>query len=362
LLFLLALVVAVAFWTWWAEDNPREERQLRVVLHEQLQHWFPEAMTPDNDGWHGLALRLVAGSSKGMRVVLVHGLDEPGSIWHDIIPVLDAAGFEVWEFRYPNDQGIDRSVNYLAERWGDLPADRPAVLIGHSMGGLVIREFVSRWRHPVGMPARIAGAPVRGAILVGTPNQGSEWARLRIWLELREQLLHERDRRFSLFAALRDGTGAAKIDLRPGSDYLNALNALAWPTSVPIRLIGGTLLEPPPAMTESLATIGSEAPSVELKEMLTAWWSGIGENLGDGVVTLTSLSLPQAPPPILVQASHRGLLLRRLLDDPEPPAIAPILRTLDEWSDHQETSRQPGATSNTPSGASRTQSIQNEED
>ncbi len=332
LLALLTLISAVALWTWWAEDHPQEERELRVVVHDQLLAWFPDAMTPNNDGWHGLALRIAAPASKKPRIVLVHGLDEPGSIWHDLIPVLDTAGFEVWEFRYPNDQGIDRSVAYLAEHWPTLPADRPAIFVGHSMGGLVIRDFVSRWRHPVAGSAQVAGAPILGAVLIGTPNQGSEWARLRIWLELRDQLLEERDRRFSLFAALRDGTGEAKIDLRPGSDYLTALNAVPWPTTIPIQLIGGVLLEPPLAMTQSVAEMSQSAPTLELREKFATWWSGIGEGLGDGVVTLASLSLPNTPPPLMMQASHRGMLLRLLPNDPEPPAIRPLLQTLEGWS------------------------------
>lgn len=332
LLALLTLTILISLWIWWAENHPQEERQLRVVVHDQLQTWFPDAMDPNNDGWHGLALRIAAASSKRPRIVLVHGLDEPGSIWHDLIPVLADARFEIWEFRYPNDQGIDRSVAYLAEHWPKLPASRPVILIGHSMGGLVIRDFVSRWRHPVDAPPQVEGAPVIGVTLIGTPNQGSEWARLRIWLELRDQLLDERDRRFSLFAALRDGTGEAKIDLRPGSNYLTTLNATPWPKTVPIQLIGGELLEPSLAMTKSMAALSQSAPTVELQKTFASWWSEISEGLGDGVVTLASLSLPNASAPLVIQASHRGMLLRPLPNSPEPLAIGPLLRTLEEWS------------------------------
>ncbi len=179
---------------------------------------------------------------------------------------------------------------------------------------------------------------MRGVILVGTPNQGSEWARLRLWLELHDQLLDARDRRYSLFAALRDGTDEAKIDLRPGSDFLKALNARAWPESVPIRLIGGVMLEPSPTIADGVAAITKELPFAELESMLASWWSEIGEGLGDGVVSLNSLGLPEAPPPILVQASHRGMLMRFLPNDREPPAIAPILGILNEWSDPNERS------------------------
>ena len=328
---LLTLVTAVALWSWWAESHPRHERRLRVLVHEQLDHWFPGQMAPV-DGWHGVHRRTPPAASPWPRVLLVHGLDEPGSIWDDLTPALAKAGFEVWEFRYPNDQGIDRSADYLASQWGTVPADRPVVLIGHSMGGLVARDFVTRLRHPVGAPPRVEGPAIAGVILVGTPNQGSEWARLRVWLELRDHFPTGQGRRFSLFAALRDGTGEAKIDLRPGSDFLVALNARTWPVRVPVLVIEGRLLTDGADLSVGLQAVAEEVHSAELSQRLTDWWSDLGEALGDGVVSLDSARLPGGPPPLVFDASHRGLLLRQLPGAGEPPAIAPILSTLALWS------------------------------
>ena len=331
-LTLLAAAAIVAGWTWWAEGHPGDERQLRQLVRDRLTTWFPEQMSPD-DGWHGLHQRAVPVSADEPVVVLIHGLDDPGTIWDDLAPALQDAGFEVWELHYPNDQGIDRSADFLAAHWSELSDDRPTVLIGHSMGGLVARDFVTRWRHPVGAPARVLGPPVRGVILVGTPNHGSEWARLRIWMELRDQFSTAAQRRFSLFAALRDGAGEAKIDLRPGSEFLEDLNARPWPASVPILSIGGQLMTPPTDLSAGLLAACAETGSAELERRLHAWWTGIGNGLGDGVVTLDSLRLPGAPPPIIVHASHRGMLHRLLPGDSEPPAIAPILATLNGWRD-----------------------------
>jgi pimeloyl-ACP methyl ester carboxylesterase len=265
-------------------------------------------------------------------VVLVHGLDEPGGIWDDLAPALEEAGFEVWEFRYPNDQGIDRSTDLLAKHWPQLEPGRPVVLVGHSMGGLVVRDFVSRLRHPAGAAPAVGGPAVAGVILAGTPNQGSEWARLRVWLEIRDKLAPGTNRRFPLFAALRDGTGAAKIDLRPGSAFLRELDKRPWPARVPVRIIGGVLLEPPASMTASLESIGDELVSTELAGALHAWWSDIGDGLGDGVVPVESLPFDAAPPPILVPASHRGMLARFFASDPEPPAIAHIVDIASGWA------------------------------
>lgn len=352
-----ALILAfAALWTLWAELYPSEERALRTLVHDQLDDWFPELMSPTADG-HGLSLRLPAAPLTGMtadasgskasehpRVLLIHGLDEPGIIWDDLAPAAAEAGFEVWELRYPNDQGIDRSTTFLAEHWATLPDDRPVILVGHSMGGLLAREFVTRWRHPVGKPAKVEGAPIGGVIMVGTPNQGSAWARLRIWLELREHFEDAQQRRFSLFAGLRDGLGEAKIDLRPGSEFLQVLNARPWPDSVPRFIIGARLVEPaeqppnqpldslPDQIRAGLDAAAAEVGSEALGEQLSAWLEGLGAGLGDGAVSVESLRLEGAPEPVIVKGAHRTMLRRLFADDSTPPAIAPIIEQLKDWT------------------------------
>ena len=322
---LLAALAVTALWTWWAESHPRQERRLRVLVHEHLGKWFPEEMAPA-DGWHGLYPRAGATSGDAGPVLLIHGLDEPGSIWDDLVPALQAAGHAVWELRYPNDQGIDRSAEFLAAHWSELPPERPVAIIGHSMGGLVARDFVSRlWR--AGMP----GPGVAGVILVGTPNGGSDWARLRVWLELRDHFPNSAGRRFSLFAALRDGAGEAKIDLRPDSDFLRALNARPWPEGVPIVAIAGRLVAPPAGLAAGLAKAAAEAGSPALERALSGWWTALGEDLGDGVVSLASAGVPGGPAPLVVDGSHRGMIARLLPGDPEPPAIALVLAALGNW-------------------------------
>jgi pimeloyl-ACP methyl ester carboxylesterase len=298
---LAALALAATLWTAWTELRPEAERALRVELQDRLERSLPEALQASGRYYGVFQASHPAGAARPVGVLLVHGLDEPGTIWNDLVPALTSAGFASWEFRYPNDQGIDRSADLLVESWSGLPADLPMILIGHSMGGLVVRDFVSRWRYPATGPQSLRGAAVAGVILVGTPNQGSDWARLRFWLEPRDQLAAAMDQRFSLLAGLHDGTGAAKIDLRPGSRFLEDLNSRPWPGSIPIRIIGGMLV--------------SSAPAV-----------------GDGVVSVDSLALDGAPPPTLVAASHRGMLKRLFENAGEPPAIPQILELLEAAS------------------------------
>jgi pimeloyl-ACP methyl ester carboxylesterase len=294
------VLLAVLLWSSWASRHPDRERELRVQLQERLEDRYPAAMQPRADRYGVFRGTDPAAASRPVRILLVHGLDEPGSIWADLLPALGAAGFDSWEFRYPNDQGIDRSADLLAAAWPELPSDLPVVLLGHSMGGLVIRDFVSRWRHPVDTLPQVEGPPVPGIILVGSPNQGSDWARLRVLLEPRDQLAAGRQSGFSPLAGLQDGTGAAKIDLLRGSRFLTELNARPWPQAVQVRVIGGLLTPSAPA-------------------------------LGDGVVATDSLAIAGAPPPIMVAASHRGMLTRLFESDGEPPAIPVILTVLEEF-------------------------------
>jgi pimeloyl-ACP methyl ester carboxylesterase len=326
---LVALSVLTLAWTWWAGEHPRADRQLRGLISHQLHAWFPTAMAPD-DGWHGLYRRDPPGPPQAPPVLLIHGLDEPGDIWDDLAPALTQVGFAVWEFRYPNDQGIDRSTAYLAQHWSALPLDQPLVLIGHSMGGLVAREFVSRWRHPVGTRPGVEGAPVGGVILVGTPNQGSEWARLRIWLELRDHLASQRPGPLDPLAGLRDGLGEAKIDLLPGSDFLKELNARPWPASMRVFIVAGRLIGPPGERLADFKAAAVAAGVDDLVQELADLDAQLGEGLGDGLVSLESARL-SAVEPRVVNASHRGLIRRLFPDNPEPPAIALILATLRQW-------------------------------
>lgn len=298
-LLLWGLVLLAPFFTWvfWSETHPSAEREVRLHMHEWLEVQFPEQMSLD-DGWHGMHTKHTAEAPQPIGVVLIHGLDEPGNIWQDLLPQLQDLDLNVWEFHYPNDHAIDFSASYLAEQWSSLPKDIHLVLIGHSMGGLVAREFVSKYRHPVTEPKSVDGASVKSIILVGTPNKGSEWARMRGLLELRDHLTLNNERHLDAFSGLRDGTGAAKLDLRPESEFLEALNQRPWPSQVEINIIAGKLLD-------------------------------LDDMIGDGVVPLDSALLSEeADTSIVLDASHRGLLVRLLPSQETPPAIPIILEHL----------------------------------
>jgi pimeloyl-ACP methyl ester carboxylesterase len=329
LLFWLSGLVS---WITWAESDPEAERALRTAMREQLAVLFPDGMAVV-EGEFGWRMRSVGGadlseSSKSLGIVLLHGLDEPGDIWDDVVPALEAPNRRIVEFRYPNDQPVALSADLLAENWARFPAaeDDEVVIIGHSMGGLVARDFVTRYAASNSLEQ---GPAIKAVILVGTPNHGSEWARFRMWLELRDHFGkgEAQDYHQWLFAGLRDGAGEAKVDLRPGSAFLQELNARPWPEETPLRLIGGLLL--PEEATERAQLDGLIAP--QLQKAWKDWWQVSQDGIGDGVVTVESLTLPDAAPPIILPASHRGLLRRSFIESGHPPAIPVIQEWISEW-------------------------------
>ncbi|MCC5863870.1 MAG: alpha/beta fold hydrolase [Wenzhouxiangella sp.] len=328
----VALVLALVWlaWTLWTEQAPEQERELRILVQEQLETWFPEAMTLPDELLGFIPRSEQFDDSQPPDVIMLHGLDEPGGIFDELAEALDAAGINGWEFRYPNDQAIDMSADLLAEHWPTLPEGNPVVLVGHSMGGLVIRDFVTRHLHGHEAGEDIEGPMVAGVIMVGTPNQGSDWVRLRAWLELREHFADISEGRFSLFAGLRDGTGAAKIDLRPDSAFLEDLNRRPWPAAIPTRIIGGLLTEPSDEALDSIAAL-KETLNLDFSREIERWWADGGEQIGDGVVPVESLALPESPEPDILPASHRGLLVTLPMSEGKPPAINPVIEQARLW-------------------------------
>jgi pimeloyl-ACP methyl ester carboxylesterase len=86
------------------------------------------------------------------RIVLVHGAFAGAWCWEPVLPGLRAAGHEVEALDLPGS-GEDRTpvaevtLEAYAQRVGDvLAAGPPAVLVGHSMGGMVVTQAAAH--HP----------------------------------------------------------------------------------------------------------------------------------------------------------------------------------------------------------------------
>ena len=84
------------------------------------------------------------------RIVLVHGAFSGAWVWEPVLPGLREAGHTVETFDLPG-QGSDQTpieqvdLDAYARRTCEvLAAGEPAVLVGHSMGGMVITQAAAR--------------------------------------------------------------------------------------------------------------------------------------------------------------------------------------------------------------------------
>lgn len=250
----------------------------------------------------------------GVRRValLVHGLDEPGGIWDQLAPALADAGFVVARFEYPNDQPIARSAAMLGIALRELAARGVAEvdLVGHSMGGLISYDAVTR----PDFAADVQPLRVVRLITLGTPYAGSAWARHRWIAEWREQasrfVHHRNDEQGE--ALPTEIKGAAGADLLPGSAYLRELAERPRPSGLAHTAVVGRVF----------TSSGSLGPVSTL--IVPA-----NDMLGDGVVSVDSAKAFHIPDTVELNASHRGML-RTLVpgSDASPPAIPIVLDRL----------------------------------
>jgi len=278
-------------------------------------------------------------------VLLVHGLDDPGDIWADLLPALRDAGLHAAVFEYPNDQATARSADLLRESLRLLGAagTRRVDLVCHSMGGLVALDCLTRAPEHESPPL----PEVRRLITVGTPMGGSPWAKVRAMAEVREHALRWLDAPGwdprSLLGSLRDGLGEAGADLMPGSPFLESLHARPLPEAPRLTVIAGRLTSEQRTDTAWLASSWLARRllgQAEARRLADETRRAI-DSLGDGVVPLDSALRLDAPDTVLLEASHRGLVrllpgeqrVREALEgapQPVPPAIPVILDRLRE--------------------------------
>jgi len=267
-------------------------------------------------------------------VVLIHGLDDPGTIWDTLIPELLDDNYIVCEFSYPNDQAVTHSAVSLAEQLRKLRRQgvKKVTLVAHSMGGLVSRELLTRKTLYDGQGKSNETYPdVVRLITVGTPHHGSHMAHLRAVGETGEQIIRTLSGDGLLFGSILDGDGQAKEDLLPDSEFLQSLNKKPHARDVPMTVIAGRVS---PVTQKEINDLGKKVDEglsldsengASIRKILGEVVNGVG----DGVVTLESSRLSGVKDYVVVEGNHITMLMKILPAD-EPRAIPIILKRLEE--------------------------------
>ncbi|KPJ77572.1 MAG: hypothetical protein AMJ54_07490 [Deltaproteobacteria bacterium SG8_13] len=335
MLLLAAAIVVIAAYLWVSDRFREEEKRLRSDLRQAVEETFPEKAAEVADSF-GLRRFDVDPDPPipihpgGKAVVLVHGLDEPGSIWMNLAPQLHQHGFDVWIMRYPNDQPIVDSAELLFDHLKLLPLAgvQQVALVAHSMGGLVSRELLTSPNLGYGQSVLYGEVPqVVALVMVGTPNHGSELARFRILTEVRDQLVLLAKGETNWLGGILDGAGEAKIDLLPGSRFLTSLNARPHPQGVKLLVIAGIAspwsdqqIDDFIANLHGRSPVESDSMIADLKRSLAS----LTNNLGDGLVTVDSTRL-EGVEHRTVKGNHASMIRNLAKSSERVPAAVPVI-------------------------------------
>ncbi len=312
-----------------------EERQSRIRLREAVKAKYPDqaealraryGITPaDEEGYQE------AGNGKPGNVILVHGLDEPGRIWINLVPALMDDGFNVWFMMYPNDQPIAESAGLFKEEMLLFRKNghETASIVAFSMGGLVAREMLTcpelEYRQGV-LDESVPEA--EQLIMIGAPNHGSALARFRVFAEFRDQLVNFFTGDYIWLQSILDGAGEAGLDLIPGSRFLEELNSRPHPDGVQMAVIAGMMgTTDTDNIDQIIEGLRNRLPGkthdsiAQMKGILNS----VAHRMGDGLVPIDSARLEGVPLHI-VPGTHYSII-RNITEGSRrlPPSISIVM-------------------------------------
>jgi pimeloyl-ACP methyl ester carboxylesterase len=329
------ILLMIGLWQLFANLYREEEKQLRRQLRESIKEKFPDQAAEFSKTFGLFLFEVDREATRGFdpdhkSVVLVHGLDDPGQVWQNLAPELVKEDFNVWLMLYPNDQPIVESARLFFEALQGLKQNgiNRIFIVAHSMGGLVSRDMLTSPEIEYDRLAKNRQVPeVVALIMVGTPNHGSQLARLRMFTEIRDQLARLAKGQANWLGGILDGAGEAKIDLLPGSRFLTELNARPHPDGVDTLIIAG--MTSPWNESDINRWVSDMRQKVPVDSQ--NWVDALGENmiamtrgLGDGLVTVESTRL-EGVPHRTVDGTHLSMIRNIASDSRRIPPAVPII-------------------------------------
>jgi hypothetical protein len=311
-----AILLLLGLWQLFTSTYREQEKELRRQFRETVKEKFPEQTAKFSQTFGLFFFEADGKSPRGPAldrnsVVLIHGLN-------------------VWLLHYPNDQPIVESAQFFSQELKGLKQlgiDRISI-VAHSMGGLVSREMLTSPEIAYSASAKKWLVPeVEALIMVGTPNHGSEFARFRVFSEMRDHLVRLKKGEASWLGAILDGAGEAKIDLLPGSRFLTELNGRPHPQGVDMLIISG--ITSPWNESDINRWVSNVRQNVSAEQQ--EWVDDLGENmismthgLGDGLVTVESTRLEGVPHRI-VEGTHLSMIRNVTKSSHRIPPAVPIV-------------------------------------
>ncbi len=242
-------------------------------------------------------------------VVLVHGLMSTPRMWEPVVLALLAdpeirARCQFWSFHYPTGKPVPLSALHLREALDDARSahdvQRPMILIGHSMGGILSRAQVSRMtlEDAQTMVAEVASLPetsvvrrtlafeprtdVDRVVFLFTPHRGSRLASggLGAWAT---RLIRIPD---TLLTEL--GLGAQELSALRGNRLPTSIHGLS-PHSLFLR------------------ALDQDQPTVPTHSVIGDRGRGDAPAGSDGVVPYASAHLASAESELVVPTDHGGV-------------------------------------------------------
>ncbi|WP_413111475.1 alpha/beta fold hydrolase [Thaumasiovibrio sp. DFM-14] len=118
------------------------------------------------------------GSEKKIKVVVLHGLYMHGVVMIPLCRRITQAGYEVLNLTYntikPDTEKMFEEIDQFAQR-------EPIILVGHSMGGVMSRQYLESRQDN----------SVQAVITLGTPHQGAKIAKYIHRIGLKDVVLRD---------------------------------------------------------------------------------------------------------------------------------------------------------------------------